>query len=358
MASLSDVAKDAGVSLTTASLVLNRPKQPNRVSEACAQRVRAVAQRLGYIPNYHARSMKLGRAETIVVALDVGDGDGDATVSELSDAYFNQLIGGIELHLRKVGYQLTIVGPDAFSRAPERGMMGVGQRRFDGMIVLGRVVDPARSKVLAQGAEGPVVAIEYPHPTQFPVVDYDERHGVELAVKHLVELGHRDLLWVGSSRTWAASQETSREEMFRSAAARLGARTASCTMDWRPGEVPNARPEMRERAEAAVAKYLREKGRSFTGVVAYNDPVGIGVCGALAAAGVRVPQDVSVVGFDDIEAAFCVPRLTTVSHRLSDMGRKAAERVMEMIGGAGLRGERDVVRPELVVRKSTARKFE
>jgi LacI family transcriptional regulator len=328
------------------------------VSEACAQRVRAVAQRLGYIPNYHARSMKLGRAETIVVALDVGDGDGNATVSELADAYFNQLIGGVELHLRKVGYQLTIVGPDAFARAPERGMMGVGQRRFDGMIVLGRVVDPGRSKVLAQGGDGPVVAIEYPHPTPFPVVDYDERYGVELAVRHLVELGHRELLWVGSNRTWAASQETSREEMFRDAAKRLGARAVSCTFDWRPSEVPNARPEMRDRAEAAVTRYLWEKGRSFTGVVAYNDPVAIGACGALAAAGVKVPQEVSVVGFDDIEAAFCVPRLTTVSHRLSDMGRKAAERVMEMIRGASLRGVRDVVRPELVVGKSTGRRME
>src|SRR2546421_524524 len=103
MASLSDVAKVAGVSLTTASLVLNRPKQPNRVSEACAQRVREAAKKVGYIPNYHARSMKLGRAETIAVAMDVGTGQGADTVSELTDAYFNHLIGGIELHLRSVG---------------------------------------------------------------------------------------------------------------------------------------------------------------------------------------------------------------------------------------------------------------
>src|SRR4051812_24957356 len=115
MASLSDVARAAGVSLTTASMVLNRPKQPNRVSSACAQRVRSVADELGYIPNYHARSMKLGRAETIAVAMDVGAPPADrgpATVSEFADGYFNQLLGGVELHLRSVGYQMSLVGPD------------------------------------------------------------------------------------------------------------------------------------------------------------------------------------------------------------------------------------------------------
>ena len=101
MASLSDVAKAAGVSLTTASLVLNRPKQPNRVSAACAAHVKGIAEQLGYIPNYHARSMKLGKAETIAVALDVGGEGGNTTVAELADPYFSQLLGGIELYLHR-----------------------------------------------------------------------------------------------------------------------------------------------------------------------------------------------------------------------------------------------------------------
>src|SRR5688572_28233440 len=119
MASLSDVAKAAGVSLTTASLVLNRPKQPNRVSNACALKVRQIAEQLGYIPNYHARSMKLGKADTIAVALDVGGDGGTCTVAELADPYFSQLLGGIELHLRNVGYEMTIVVADQNYRAPE-----------------------------------------------------------------------------------------------------------------------------------------------------------------------------------------------------------------------------------------------
>lgn len=358
MASLSDVAKAAGVSLTTASLVLNRPKQPNRVSEACAQRVRGVAKTLGYIPNYHARSMKLGRAETIAVALDVGGGRGAGAVSELTDAYFNHLIGGIELHLRNVGYQMTLIGPDEHAKATERALQGLGQRRFDGMIVLGVVIHPANDGLLAESPDGAIVAIEYAGPTSVPVVEYDERHGVELAVGHLSRLGHKRLLWVGPEGSDLPQCDgAKREALYREAAAWQGLHAETCPFPLKCEAGIPLRISQLEQARQCVADYLRERPRDFTGVVAYNDPVAIGVCRALRDADLDVPGDVSVVGFDDIEAPFCIPPLTSVSHRLLEMGRRAAERVMEMVNDessrARLRGTREVVEPELVVRKST-----
>ncbi|HEY7117452.1 MAG TPA: LacI family DNA-binding transcriptional regulator [Tepidisphaeraceae bacterium] len=361
MASLSDVAKEAGVSLTTASLVLNRPRQPNRVSEACAQRVRNVADKLGYIPNYHARSMKLGKAETIAVAIDVsgGNGNGDATVSELADGYFSHLIGGIELHLRNVGYELLLIGPDHNARAPERGLQGLRQRRFDGMIVLGVVIDPSHPNLLADSpADAPIVAIEYTGETDLPVVDYDERYGVELAVRHLAELKHKRLLWVGHNAQRGSLGGGDRQAIFEQTARRLALRFSACGYDFHPEPGRTARALHVEQAHACMRDYLADKGSDFTGIVAYNDPVAVGVCAALAQADLHVPRDVSVVGFDDVEASFCVPRLTSVSHKLTEMGKRAAEMVMEMVNDEAarerLRGRREVLRPELVVRESTA----
>lgn len=353
MASLSDVAKAAGVSLTTASLVLNRPKQPNRVSVACAQRVREIAQQLGYIPNYHARSMKSGRAETIVVAIDMASEE-ESRVSELADAYYNQLIGGIEQHLRKVGYQMTLVGPDAFARAPERGLAGIGQRRFDGMIIPGVTVADQRSQVVAQSPDSPIVVVEHPGPTQLPVVDYDEQHGIELAIDHLAALGHKRVLWVGPISEQGG--EHPRERMFAASAARAGLQTSIC----RFGHVPwkYVRSSMVTEAHEALARQLAQGRRDFTAIVAYNDPVAIGAITALNEVGLKVPADVSVVGFDDIEAAFCIPLLTSVSHVLPEMGRRAAELMMQMIGNdqtrAALRGTRELIQPNLIIRKSTA----
>jgi DNA-binding LacI/PurR family transcriptional regulator len=357
MASLSDVAKAAGVSLTTASLVLNRPKQPNRVSAACASRVKQIADQLGYIPNYHARSMKLGKAETIAVALDVGGDGGSCTVAELADPYFSQLLGGIELFLRNVGYEMTIVVADHLNRAPDRAMNGILQRRFDGMIVMGVCVDPDRSKVLHSSPDAPIVAIEYGGETQVPVVDYDEAYGVGLAVKHLAALGHKRVLWVGHQGRPDPAMEDRREEMFRRSAREAGVAVETCRFEI-DADLPMTRSTLAELAEVAVAKYVAANGQRFSGVVAYNDPVAIGVCSALDLSGVRVPQDVSVVGFDDVEASLCIPKLTTVSHMLGEMGRRAAEMVIQMITDPEMkqkyRGKREVIAPELVVRRSTA----
>jgi LacI family transcriptional regulator len=351
MASLTDVAKLAGVSLTTASMVLNKGKQENRVSAACADRVRGAARQLGYIPNYHARSMKLGRAEVIAVALDVGHFDGlPATLPDLALAYFSQIIGAIELYARNRGYLLTIVGPDDARRAPDRAYLGLRQRRFDGIVVPGTVVQTDRTSFLADAPDAPIVVVEYDGPTQLPVVHYDEAAGVRMAVRHLAELGHRELLWVGDEPGGTPHVVPLREQMFASAVWDAGLRGASC-------RIPRDAGPRNDVAEEAMARYLAQRPRSFTAVVCYNDVTAIGVCGALMAAGIRIPQDVSVIGFDNIEASLSIPRLTSVSHKLPEMGLRAAELVMQMINEPeqikAMRGKRDVIQPDLVVRKST-----
>jgi LacI family transcriptional regulator len=235
--------------------------------------------------------------------------------------------------------------------------MGILQRRFDGMIVMGVCVDPDRSKVLHSAPDAPIVAIEYGGETQIPVVDYDEAYGIGLAVKHLAVLGHKRLLWVGHQGRPDPAMEDRREEMFRRSAREAGAAVETCRFEI-DADLPMTRSTLADQAEQAVARYVGVNGQRFTGVVAYNDPVAIGVCTALEAAGIRVPADVSVVGFDDVEASMCIPKLTTVSHMLGEMGRRSAEMCIQMINEPEMRqkyrGKREVIAPELVVRKSTA----
>src|SRR4051812_9905555 len=119
MVKLRDVAEAAGVSVTTASMVLNPGKQVCRVRPECAEKIKLVAQRLGYVGNYHARAMQLGRAETLGLALDAGQvGQDMLSGSVLSEPYFSHLAGGVEAFTHFTGYNLTIIGPGKTERAP------------------------------------------------------------------------------------------------------------------------------------------------------------------------------------------------------------------------------------------------
>jgi DNA-binding LacI/PurR family transcriptional regulator len=115
--------------------------------------------------------------------------------------------------------------------------------------------------------------------------------------------------------------------------------------------------DMPDAVRKAVLAHLNASPRKFTGIVCYNDNVGAGVMDALADAGLRVPQDVSVIGHDNFEGRRCRPKLTSVDHRLAEMGRKAAELLLSMVGDRArveeLRGHRELIDPLLVVRDST-----
>lgn len=357
--SLTDVARAAGVSLTTASMVLNKGKQQNRVSAACAQRVQDVARKLGYVPNYHARSMKLGRAEMLAVAMDLGYEDADSPLHlELSNLYFGNLLGGIEMRLRSLGYLMTLVGPEPTVRAPDRAMLGVKQRRFDGIIVLGSVILPTFARFLEVPEDYPVVVVQPPSDTAYPTVVFDERAGIDLAVEHLAVLGHRSLLYVGE--TSHQSHNDIRERGF----------VASCeATGLQHDTISSTRLEKRDvhhpdRQITQVAKdmgtYLDAGQLKATGIVCYNDMTAIGVMEALGRRGIKVPEQVSVVGYDDTVGHYASPRLTTVSHELAEMGRVATDLCMEMVNDPAAvgrrRGSRTVVKPKLVERDSSARR--
>jgi LacI family transcriptional regulator len=358
---LSEVARKAGVSVTTASLVLNPGKSQGRIGEDCARRVHEVAERLGYATNYHAQSMKLGRSMTIGVALDTDyEGLAAARQGELGNGYFSALIGGIELYVRQRGFLTSIIGPVLEERSPERALLGLRQGRFDGLVVPGVILRRGSRVFLEQVNDLPIVVISPRRPTALPTVEFNEAAGVRLAVESLVKLGHRELLWLGPHRPGSPEVANLREQMFMTSVWDAGLRGASCRMAELPleGDERDFRGRVVEAARRALLDWIgKPASPRFTAIVCFNDLVAIGATQALRERNLRVPRDVSIVGFDDHEAILNDPPLTSVRHRLGEMGRRAAEMVFEMIANPALcaewRNRIEIIEPELEPREST-----
>ncbi len=350
MPNLSDVAKRAHVSISTVSAVLRGKHTTVGITELCAMRVRQAAQEVGYVPNYHARSMRLGRAHVVGVAMQLPG------VSETGSLYFNGICGGVHAAIQDEGYNLMLIRNAGRTGAVDRGVMGLRQRMLDGLIIPGRASNLRDGQTLAEPdmRELLVVVLDPPFQTDLPSVALDEVAGVALAVQHLAELGHRRVLWLGPDQ-WGDSPTTGREQAFITAAWDAALQGASIRYaDRRSSDrLANAA----QAAQAALSERLTQDP-DFTAIVGYNDVVAIGAMQALQQAGLQVPQDVSVVGFDDGPLAQLIaPPLTTVSHRLSDIGLQAGRLVLELITDAQARrrprGQRLVVSPTLSVRHST-----
>lgn len=362
MPSLTDVARHAGVSVSTASVVLNPGRNGKHVSDEVKARVRAAAMELGYVANYHARSMKLGRAMNIGVPLDTG-GWFHHLHGRLAHPYFAHLVGGIEVTCARAGYSTLMLATEKEDLAPLRAIRGIKQRRLDGAVVPGTIGRLAYVHEMTIWHPEPLVLVEYGRATELPNVLWDEDEAVRLAVSHLAELGHRRLLWLGP-RDAPDTGFHLRETLFLMAIVRQQLAAELCEFD-RPTAGTHAdwprHPEelAADAAEGALAAYLADGRRGFTAVVCYNDYIAAGAYRALAAAGRRVPRDVSVLGFDDFLAPWMSPKLTSLDRRLLDVGQKATEIVLAMIerpaeAESRFRGHREVVAPRLVVRDSTA----
>jgi LacI family transcriptional regulator len=332
-------------------MVLNPTERTGKVSDERTARVKAAAAELGYVANFHARAMHLGRAETIGFALDYGEAGREVDDDPMDVGYFHHLTMGIEAVTHFVGHNLALIGPGQSERAVARGVRQLQERRLDALIIPAVLGSPRLTQLIDEAPDLPIVLIEHDGPTALPVVHYDEAEGVRRAVAHLAQLGHRRLVWLGPDHEGPLK----RADLFRAAVQAAGLSGDTCLFT--VPEPIHDRHALIGAADAAFRAHLqRQHGAS--GVMCYNDFTAVGACHAVLAAGRHIPQDLSVVGFDDFVAAYLHPRLTTVSHMLVGMGRRAAELALEMAEGAtaraALRGRREVLVPELVLRDSTA----
>jgi len=329
--SLKSLAEHLGLSQAAVSLVINRSPGAKSIPHRTQELIRKAARELNYRPNHLARSLRQQRSYTIGVV-----------VPEISEGYAALVMSGIEDHLLREGYFYFVVSHRHRDELIEEYPLLLQQRAVEGLIA----VDTA----ITSAAQVPTVAVsghrELPGVTNIVL---DHARAAALAMEHLTNLGHRQMAFIKGQ---AFSSDTAiRWESVRNAAQEVGVRINERLVGQLEGE--SSSPELGYQ----VAKKLLASGETFTALFAFNDISAIGAIQALREAGRRIPQDVSVVGFDDIQsAAFQNPALTTVRQPLREMGMLAAETLLRRISAPH---EADypkeiVVQPELICRASTA----
>lgn len=320
---LADVARVAGVSAATVSRVLSRP---DMVSPATRTTVEAALRTTGYRVNEAARNLRQQRTGAVV-----------AMVPNLGNPFFAKILSGMGGALGRRGYDL-LVG-DTMNEAGRHVILNrfLDRSRADGIVLLDGGVTPAE---LARPDAPPVImACEWIDGAALPCVVLDNARGTELAVRHLAGLGHRRIGCIGGPE----------ENVLHAARMEGMARVPGLALHRFRGDFTL---EAGRRA-AAAWRALPQRERP-TAVVAFSDEMACGFIAELTRHGIRVPGEVSVVGFDDIElAAHLTPPLTTVRQPKREIGRRAAEAILALIEGEAL-PQRTVVQPELVVRGTTA----
>ena len=301
---ITDVAKLANVSYQTVSRVLN--EHPN-VRDSTRARVLAAIEQLGYLPNNAARSLVTGRSKTLgVLALDVADWSGLTTLY------------GIERAARAAGYYVSVASLDAVDRTAVREAVArLTEQSVAGLLAIAPI-DTANDALTALPSDLPAVAIEGDPESQIATVTVDQVTGARAATEHLLELGHETVFHLAGPLDWMQTQ--ARIEGWKAALSDAGAElTMPLNGDW-----------------SAQSGY--ETGRmlarmsELTAVFVANDQMALGLLLALRERGLSVPDDISVVGFDDVpEAAFYQPPLTTVRQDFQEVGRQGLSMLLEQI---------------------------
>jgi len=325
---IKEVAREAGVSVATVSRVFNE-KGP--VREETRRRIREVAERLRYMPHGAARSLITNKTSTVRVLLP-----------DIYGEFFSEVIRGIDSAARGSGYHLLVSGSHE-DRGEIEALIRAMRGRVDGLIVMSPHVD-AQTLQRNLPEALPVVLLNcLVDGSSFDSINIDNSGGAAAMVRHLARLGHRTIAHV----TGAPGNYDARERL-------CGYREALRSLSLDCGAELEIEGDFTEESGYRAGGQLAGLRDRPTAVFAANDSMAIGCLSALREAGLRVPEDIAVAGFDDIPIArFVTPPLTSVHVSIAQLGARAMDRLLHALRAGNAHERRHETLPAtLVVRKS------
>ncbi|RON85015.1 LacI family DNA-binding transcriptional regulator [Pseudomonas fluorescens] len=329
MATIKDVAALAGISYTTVSHVVNNTRP---VSQEVRLKVEAAIKSLDYVPSAVARSLKAKTTATIGLL-----------VPNSLNPYFAELARGIEDYCERNGYCVILCNSDDNPDKQRSYLRVLLEKRIDGLIVASAGGDSGLAQGLA-GVKTPMVIVDRGlEGVDADLVRIDHEYGAYLATRHLLELGHRDIATIGGPVSTSVAQM----------------RLAGYCRALKEAGVEVRQERMLESDFTSTGGYnaaaILLEHNPPSAIFAGNDMIGIGVLRAAAERNVRVPSELSVIGFDDIQMSrYVYPALTTVGQSILQLGEMAAEVLLRRIATPSLGTDQRIVTPSIVLRESTA----
>lgn len=330
---IKDVAKQAGVAVSTASIALSNK---GYISIGLRKKVLQAAERLKYIPNRSARSL-----------INKATGNIGFIVSEehfsTAEPFYTKVFLGTEFEARQHDYYILLTTvPNQFrsSHLPRF----ILEQNVDGLILAGKISEAYATALTSEGLPAVVIDFDFKK-VHLPTVNIDNSRGIDLAIEHLFGLGHRQIAFVGGDLSHPSIR--ARLESYNMAQEKLGLTPENCHVSV---EEPNTGAEDGYRATMK----LLDNHVTFTAVVACNDAVAIGSMRALRDRGLKVPDAVSVIGFDDVELCDHVePKLTSIRVPKEELGAAALRILTRAIKEGNHHISTVLVQPTLVLRDST-----
>lgn len=325
--SMLDVAEASGVSHQTVSRVLNNHKS---VSDATRKKVLATMEKMGYRPNLAARALVTGKSSTIGVL-----------------SYDTTLFGpastlhAVQSSAREVGYAVSVVSLKAIDRASiENGIRELADAGVDGIVIIApHYVDDKPLEAIPGGI--PAVIVEGENKGPVASVNVDQQLGAQLAVEHLIKLGHKNIAHISGPPQWFETQK------------RLDGWKNGLENAMLPAKYLVAGDWSARSGYEATKEIL--KNPKVTAIFAANDSMALGALKALSEAKIAVPAKMSLIGFDNLpESGFLVPELTTVIQDFDEVGKRCLDLLIHLIKGEKVSKKSLAITPSLVIRSSTA----
>jgi DNA-binding LacI/PurR family transcriptional regulator len=323
-----DVAQLAGVSYQTVSRVINN--QPY-VSEEALEKVKDAIEALGYHPSKAATKLRSKSSKTIAIIL--------------YGSWFHgpvQIALNVEMAAKTSGFDVILINVTETQQQVTEALQHVKAWSVDGIVMIIPAFGLSGDEIQAICKDVPFVHIDSRPSLRLPSVTLDEGDGMRQLIMHLISLGHTRFCEISGPLNWY-SAKTRHQTCIETLAEYGLEQPMHIEGNWStPGGYQ-------------ATRRLLEQGHRFTAVIAANDHMALGAYRALHMAGLSVPNDVSVVGFDDIlEAAYLTPPLTTIQHNYVQLGATGLEYLLELMDDPDTGVEQRIIRPKLVIRESTA----